>query len=101
MSRTLPNHPASKCHPPRLPSPASGGIGPVGAIVGDPDGDVGVPPDGVPVGPAELVVADAEGDVLFDGDGVGVEVRRALVVGLAGRVAVGAIGAVLRLAPGA
>jgi hypothetical protein len=67
------------------------------------DDDVGVAElvVGVPVGVAELVVADAEGDVLFDGDDVGVEVRRAVVVGLAERVAVGAFDAILRLVPGA
>ena len=94
MSRTLPNHPASKCHPP-VPSPASGSPGtePVGVGVGDEPGFVGVV-DG------ELVVAGAEGDVLVGGDECGgVEDFRALVVGRAERVALGVSDAVPRLVP--
>src|ERR1700722_12942429 len=97
MSRTLPNHPASKCHPPR-PSPADSPASPVGLVVGvvDAGGVVGGVV-GVPVGAAEVVVADADGDVLFVGDDVGVEDCRLLVVGLADGVAVGAFVAVPRL----
>jgi hypothetical protein len=96
MSRTLPNHPASKCHPPRprigTAAPAAGVVVDVEDVVGDGE-PVSV---GVPVG-AELVVAGAEGDVLFVGDDVGVEDCRLLVVGLADGVAVGAFVAVPRL----
>jgi hypothetical protein len=69
-----------------VPSPASGS----GSFVGV---DVDVVGDGEPLaGPLAggdvLVVADAEEDVLVDGaDCVGVEDFRALVVGLAERVA--------------
>ena len=79
-----------------MPSPASGSPGtePVGVGVGDEPGFVGVV-DG------ELVVAGAEGDVLVGGDECGgVEDFRALVVGLAERVAVGVLDAVPRLVPG-
>ena len=97
MSRTLPNHPASKCHPP-APPPASGSIGDdVGVDVGGGDELVFV---GVPVGDPELVVADAEEDGLFDGECVGFGDFRALVVGLGERVALGYSGAVPRLVPG-
>src|ERR1700722_12397292 len=97
MSRTLPNHPASKCHPP-MPriGPAAA---PAAGLVGDVGGDVGVAEPvsvGVPVG-AELVVAGAEGGVLFVGDDVGFEDCRSLVVGLADGVAEGAFESVPRL----
>jgi hypothetical protein len=75
-------------------------IGPAPDVLVAVDDDVGEPVFvGVPVG-AELVDAGAEGDALFDGGvSVGVGDRRALVVGLAERVAVGASGAVPRIGP--
>jgi hypothetical protein len=77
-----------------VPSPASGSAGPVAEPVGDGE----PPPVGVPVGFPELVVADAEEDVLVGGDDfVDVEDCRALVVGLAERVALGVSDAVPRL----
>src|ERR1700753_2583863 len=95
MSRTLPNHPASKCHPP-MPSPADSPASPVGGGVPVAGGVVGGVV-GVPVGAAEVVVADADGDMLVVGDDVGFEDCRLLVVGLADGVAVGAFVAVPRL----
>src|ERR1700722_539335 len=98
MSRTLPNPPASKCHPP-VPSPVSGGTSPVDVSVGVDVGDEPVSV-GVPLGDPELVVADAEEDGLFDGECVGFGDFRAVVVGLGERVALGYSGAVPRLVPG-
>ena len=79
-----------------MPSPASGSVGPVGVSVGVDVGDELVSV-GVPLADAELVVADAEEDVLVVGDDVGFEDFRALVVGLADGVAVGAFDADPRL----
>src|ERR1700722_17520282 len=114
MSRTLPNHPASKCHPSVLPTSAAslptsaasevgaavvGGGVVGGAVVGG--GVVGgavVGGGGVVGG---LLVAGAEGGVLVDGaDFVGPEDDRPLDVGLAELVAVGVLGSVPRLVPG-
>ena len=81
-----------------MPLPASGGTSPVGVSVGVDVGEMLLV--GVPVGAAELVVADAEEDGLFDGECVGFGDFRALVVGLAERVAVGVSDAVPRLVPG-
>jgi len=70
-----------------VPSPASGSGSPVAGADVDVDGD-GEPLAGPLAGGDVLVVADAEEDVLVDGaDCVGVEDFRALVVGLAERVA--------------
>jgi hypothetical protein len=75
--------------------PPSAGGAPV--VVSDVDGD-GLPVS--PVGGGELVVGGAEGDVLVaGGDCGGAEDFRALVVGLAERVAVGAFDSVPRLVP--
>ena len=109
MSRTLPNHPASKCHPSVLPTPVkpkipdSVGVAVGGGVVG---GGVvgGVDTGGLvtadPVGLGEVFVADAEGDVLVDGAGcVGVVDRRPLDVGRAEPVAVGVFEVNPRLVP--
>jgi hypothetical protein len=114
MSRTLPNHPASKCHPFVLPTAAApkadvpnvGNIG-GGVVLGGVVGGVvvgGVDTGGLvvagPVGDDELLVAGAEGDVLFDGvDFVGVGDCRPLDVGPAELVAVEVFGAVSTLVP--
>ena len=79
-----------------MPSPASGSTG---DVVGDGDPEDESGSVGVPVGVDELV-AGAEEDVLVDGDDcVGVDDRRALVVGLAERDALGVVVAVPRLVP--
>jgi hypothetical protein len=80
----------------------TGGSPIVGESVGDDDvgGGDELGSVGDSVGDVELVVADAEGDVLFDGECVGFGDFRALVVGLAERVALGYSGAVPRLVPG-
>jgi hypothetical protein len=103
MSRTLPNHPASKCHPSVLPAAGPIEVGtPVGVVL---VGVVGVV-DTVglvvadPVGFGELLVADAEGDVLLDGsDCVGVGDCRPLDVGPADLLARGVFDADPRLVP--
>jgi hypothetical protein len=105
MSRTLPNHPASKCHPSVLPASWSSEVG--GAVVGG--GVVGgaVVGGGVVGGAVVggggvvggLLVAGAEGDLLVDGDFVGFGDDRPLDVGPAEPVAVGVFGAVPRLVP--
>ena len=80
-------------------APPAGGAAAPGAGGVDAD-DVGVTETvlvGVPVEAVELVVADAEEDVLVVGDDVGFEDFRALVVGLADGVAVGAFDADPRL----
>jgi hypothetical protein len=83
-----------------VPSPASGGSGPAAGVVDVVGGgDTGGLLAG-PVGGGELLDAGAEGDVLVaGGDCGGAEDRRALVVGLAERVAVGVSDADLRLVP--
>jgi hypothetical protein len=106
MSRTLPNHPASKCHPsvlpaarPRIPETVGEAVGVIvgGGVVGG--GVVGGGVVGGGVG-GELLVAGAEGDLLVDGaDFVGFGDGRPLDVGLAVLVAVGVFGAVPRLVP--
>jgi hypothetical protein len=116
MSRTLPNHPASKCHPFVLPtalapkadipsvvgstgSVETDGVG-VGVVETGGDVDAGGLVVVDPVGVDELLVAGAEGDVLVDGaDCVGVEDRRPLGVGPAELVAVGVFDPASRLVP--
>src|ERR1700722_4615660 len=107
MSRTLPNHPASKCHPSVLPVANPKIPEAVGEAVGDDDVGGGVV-GGAVVGGAvvgggvagELPVAGGEGGLLVDGAAfVGFGDDRPLDVGLTELVAVGFFGAVPRLVP--
>jgi hypothetical protein len=103
MSRTLPNHPASKCHPFVPPASVLPEVGVGGVVVGVVGGvAVGVI-GGVVVGPMgddELLVAGAEGDTLVDGaDFFGFGDPLPLDVGLAEPVMVGAPDALFRLVP--